>query len=141
MRGYSTDLRERIVQAAKEGMSRKDILKIYKVSMATLKRYLQLERDQGRPAAKAPQPRAVTPRKTIINEELLRSILAQNPGATIKELCHVWYRHEQVWPSIATMWRAVKSITSTQRNARQQSSPPRASTVGSISIGDEKSYH
>lgn len=115
MRAYATDLRERIVQAVKEGIPRREILKTYKISLATLKRYLQMEREQGSLARRSRRQYLAAPRKTIISEELLKSIIMSKPDATIKELCYAWYLQEKVWPSIATMWRAVKSLSAGEK--------------------------
>ena len=45
MRPYSTDLRERIVQAVKDDLAAPEVAKLFKVGVATVYRYLQLDRD------------------------------------------------------------------------------------------------
>ena len=42
---YSTDLRERIVQATKENLPPFEVAKLFKVGIATVYRYFQLDRD------------------------------------------------------------------------------------------------
>ena len=47
MKAYSQDLRERVVRAVDQGKSRKEIVKLFAVSLATLKRYLKQRRETG----------------------------------------------------------------------------------------------
>jgi transposase len=47
MKAYSQDLRERVVRALDQGTSRKEIVKLFAISLATLKRYLKQRRETG----------------------------------------------------------------------------------------------
>jgi transposase len=47
MKAYSQDLRERVVRAAEQGYKRADIIKLFGVSLATIKRYLKQRREAG----------------------------------------------------------------------------------------------
>jgi len=48
MKAYSEDLRQRIVDAVDQGMSRLEVVRTFQVSLATVKRYLKHRRDIGR---------------------------------------------------------------------------------------------
>ena len=52
MRAYSLDLRERIVRAVDQGYKRADIVKLFGVPLATVKRYLKRRRETGQVARK-----------------------------------------------------------------------------------------
>ncbi len=63
MSAYSTDLRLRVLAAVERGMPRAVIVRVFQVSLATIKRYLKQHRETGdlmpkrppgRPAHKAP---------------------------------------------------------------------------------------
>jgi transposase len=47
MKAYSSDLRERVVRAVDQGYKRTDIIKLFGVSRATIKRYLKQRREAG----------------------------------------------------------------------------------------------
>lgn len=47
MKAYSTDLRERIVAAVDAGMPRPEAARTFRVSVATIKRYLKQRRERG----------------------------------------------------------------------------------------------
>ena len=48
MKAYSHDLRERVVRAVDQGYQRADIIKVFGVSRATIKRYLKQRRETAR---------------------------------------------------------------------------------------------
>jgi len=47
MKAYSVDLRERVVRAVDQGYSRTEIIKLFGVSRATIKRYLKQRCETG----------------------------------------------------------------------------------------------
>jgi transposase len=55
MKAYSPDLREHILRAVDQGYQRTDIIKVFGVSRATIKRYLKQRRETGIVQAK-PHP-------------------------------------------------------------------------------------
>jgi transposase len=55
MKAYSQDLRERILRAVDQGDQREEIIKVFGVSRATIKRYLKARRETGQVKAK-PHP-------------------------------------------------------------------------------------
>ena len=62
MRAYSKDLRERAVAAVDRGMARSEVVAVFGVSLASLKRWLATKRAGGDLRAKAPgRPRMIGP--------------------------------------------------------------------------------
>jgi transposase len=53
MKAYSQDLRQRVVRAVDEGRTRAEIVQLFGVSLATIKRYLKQRRETGHLTPKA----------------------------------------------------------------------------------------
>lgn len=47
MKAYSIDMRERVVQAVDKGYPRTEIIKLFGISRATIKRYVKQRREMG----------------------------------------------------------------------------------------------
>jgi transposase len=103
MRGYSIDLRERIVRALDDGMTKSEAARTFKVSRATVQRY-----DRHRDHALAINPARSGPTARIGPEQrvALERQLAAAPGATLAEHCALWEASHRVRVSVATMSRA-----------------------------------
>jgi transposase len=78
---YSLDLRSRIIQAVEEGMPKKVIAKIFKISMQTINRYINRLKATG---TLAPKVRVCAPAR--ISEEDFGAYIAEHPDATLSEL-------------------------------------------------------
>lgn len=113
MRGYSLDLRQRIVQAVQDGLTQSEVARQYRVSLATVERYWRLHR-QGQ--SLAPRPNPGSPARLLLPEQhdvLLRQ-LQEHPDWTLAEHAALWSeRHHPV--SIATMWRRIKALQWTRK--------------------------
>jgi transposase len=53
MKAYSKDMREHVLRAVDQGYPRAEIVRLFGVSLATLKRYLKLRKETGDLAPKA----------------------------------------------------------------------------------------
>lgn len=53
MKAYSKDLREHILQAVDQGNARADIVKMFGISLSTIKRYLKQRHETGDLSPKA----------------------------------------------------------------------------------------
>lgn len=84
MRPYSEDLRERIVRAVEGGMSRNAAAKHFDVAVSTVVKLLQLWTATG--SVKSAQFGGWKKPLLTGNEELIRSLVAENSDITIKEL-------------------------------------------------------
>jgi transposase len=105
MQAYSEDLRLRVVAAVDGGMPRREVVRVFGVSLATIDRYLRLRRETG---ALAPRPRhGPPPIKTAALAAALVPRLAACPDATLEEHC-TWYGQTAgVRVSTATMSRVI----------------------------------
>ena len=113
MRPYSQDLRERVVKAVDEGLSRSEIVRLFGVSDATIKRYLRLRRETGSLAPK-PIP-GYPPRKVGALQEGLRPQLEAHPDATLEEHCKLWEEQTGMKVSVSTMSDATRRLQWTRK--------------------------
>lgn len=88
MEAYSTDLRERVVRAVEEGRSRDEIIEVFGVSRATIKRYLKQQRETGELTAKVIPGRPVKKGDALCAELLPQ--LEANRDATLEKHCQMW---------------------------------------------------
>ena len=112
-RAYSVDLRERIVGAVQQGMSQQQAARQFTVSVASVERYVRLERE-GRGLHPRPRPgRTVTvipPRE----HEALRAQLHQHPDLTLAEHAALW-REGHKEASASTLVRRFKALQLTRK--------------------------
>jgi transposase len=90
MKTYSIDLRERLLAAVDRGTPRKEVVRTFGVSLATLKRWLKRRAETGSVAPKV-QP-GMVPRvgATVEQRRALWAQLKANPQVTLK-------RHHELW--------------------------------------------
>ena len=116
MRAYSTDLRERIVQAVRNGQSQPAAAQTFGVGSATVKRYVAQYRRTGSLAPR--RPPGPVPRIRPIAHPALRAQLAAAPAATLAEHCATWEQTHAVRVSVATMYRAIRAVDWTRKKGR-----------------------
>jgi transposase len=105
MKAYSEDLRLRVLAAVGGGMPRRDVVRLFGVSLATVDRYLRLRRETG---AVAPRPRpGPPPIKAAALAAALPPRLEASPDATLEEHCAWYARAAGVRVSTATMSRVI----------------------------------
>ena len=81
MKAYSLDLRTRVVEAIDNGMSRTQAVRVFQVSLGSIKRWLRQRQISG---SLAPMPRSgKLPSIGSAQESLLRFQLEQFPDATV----------------------------------------------------------
>ena len=105
MKAYSQDLRKRIIVAIGEGKSRREVARLFHVSLSTVKRYVRQWREQGNLLPKPIPGRP--PRKLALLQAKLQTQLDASPDATLEEHCEHWEAREGIKVSIATMSRAI----------------------------------
>jgi transposase len=120
MKPYSQDLRERVVKAVDEGHSRSQIVQLFGVSEATIKRYLKLRRETGNLAAK-PIP-GYPPIKVGALQKGLGPQLEAHPDATLQEHCRLWEAETGVKVSISTMSDAILRLKWTRKKKTLEAS-------------------
>jgi transposase len=108
MRAYSQDLRQRVLRAGDEGRSRAEIIDIFQVSRATIKRYLKQRRETG---TVVPRPIPGRPSKKMAAVEIgLQALLEAHPGARVQDYCRWWEAEHGMQVSSATMSRAMHHL-------------------------------
>lgn len=113
MSGYSLDLRERIVANRKAGKSLKWLATTFQVSIATVKRYLQRERETGSVAATV--QRYKQPQIHGEYEQQLAAQVRRLPEATLEAHVAAWAESTGMKVSTPTMCRALQRIRQTRK--------------------------
>ena len=88
MKAYSQDLRERILRAVDLSRPRAEIMQLFGVSSATIKRYLKQRREEGHV-----QPKAIPGRPPKKRAQLEAGVLPQlqaHDDATLEQHCDLW---------------------------------------------------
>jgi transposase len=105
MRAYSQDLRQRVLAAVDGRLPRAEAVRTFRVSSATLKRWLARRRAEGHVRPRPiPGPPA---RKGAALRAGLSPQLQAHPAATLEEHCRLWEQAQGVRVSTATMSRAI----------------------------------
>jgi transposase len=83
-RAYSLDLRERVVVAVEEGRSCREVARIYRVSVASVVKWSQRQRESGSPAAKPVGGRK--PYAVATERDWVLARIAEQPDLTLRAL-------------------------------------------------------
>ncbi len=127
MRAYSQDLRERVLRAVDLGRSRAEIVQCFGISLATIKRYVKQQRDEGHVRPKAIPGRP--PKKRVQVEAGVMPQLQAHDDATLEQHCDLWEQTHGERVSRWTMSRAIKrlgwtrkkkSLGATERNEQER---------------------
>ena len=115
MRGrpYSLDLRERIVQALKHGLTQQDVAVRFSVSIATVERYARRVRS-GQGLLPAPRPGRPVTALPAAELDDLRAQVESFPDLTIAEHVAVWCTHHTAI-SATTMHRRIEQLGLTRK--------------------------
>lgn len=113
MKAYSEDLRKKIVDAVRRGMSKAEAARTFGVGISTVKRYAT-KALKGEPLepGKAPGKR---PKMDERVGKLLEEDLGERPFATLRERCEYVEAVSGVSVSRSTMCRAIARIGSTRK--------------------------
>ncbi len=127
MKAYSQDLRERVLRAVDLGRPRVEIVQLFGVSLATIKRYLKQRREEGHVRPKAIPGRP--PKKRAQVESNVLPQLQAHDDATLEQHCDFWEQTHGERVSRWTMSRAIKrlgwtrkkkSLGATERNEEER---------------------
>jgi transposase len=122
MRAYSQDLRERVLRAVDEGKPREQIIELFHVSRATIKRYIKQRRETG-----TVLPRPIpgrTPKKGALLQAHVIELLQEHPDARLEDYCQMWESKHGIRVSPSTMSRAIKQADYTRKKRHWE--PPNA---------------
>lgn len=116
MKAYSYDLRQRVLRAVDQGRPRAEIVIVFAISLATLKRYLKLRRETGDVKPKAIPGRPA--KKGAALQAGLQSQLDAYPDATLEEHGQIWEITQGVQVSTASMSRAIQRLNWTRKKKK-----------------------
>ena len=126
MRAYSLDLRERVMAALDDGMSRSEASTTFKISHSTIKRWLARSRS-GQPLA-APRPRGRTPLFCDSDLAALCTRLQAAADATIAAHTNWWnHTYPERIVSPKTIERAIARLGWTRK--KRASAPANATRM------------
>jgi transposase len=125
VKAYSMDMREHVLQAVDKGYARMEIMRLFGVSRATIKRSLKQRRETGDVKAR-PIPGRPSKKFAPLQAGLPAQLQAY-PDATLEFHCQVWEQEHGVRVSTTTMGRAIKRMGWTRKKRRWE--PPNATVV------------
>src|SRR5438874_11040985 len=114
MRAYPQDLRQQVLRAVDEGISRAQIMDLFQVSRATIKRYLKQRRETG-----TVLPRPIpgrTPKKGAVLRAHVVELLQERPDARLEDYCQMWESKHGAKVSPSTMSWALRQGDATRKN-------------------------
>jgi transposase len=124
MSAYSEDLRRRIVDAIGGGMSKAQAARTFRVSLSSVKRYVQ-KAQRGRSLAPKKRPGSA-PKLDQKAMRLLEEDLRERPFATLRERCEYMEVMTGLSVSRSTMCRAIARAGPTRKKGGDQ--PPNATS-------------
>jgi transposase len=107
---YSVDLRERAVAAVESGLRQAEVVRLFNVSWATLKRWLFKRRSGQSLAPKTYRP---GPRAAFGTPEAMAALKAQlqtDPDGRLLDHCRWWQARTGQPVSVATVHRARRAL-------------------------------
>lgn len=135
-RSYSTDLRERVLNACQQGkLTKPEIATQFQVALSTLYNWITHQRTHG---TLTPQPYRHGPKPEFTEQTLplLAELHQKRPDATLAELVADYQQHTGKKVSQATLWHGLNRLKLTRKKRRsgpvnktaQTSSPDESST-------------
>jgi transposase len=100
-RGYSSDLRERVIEAVETGASRREAAERFEVSASSAVKWLQRWREQ-RSAAPKPRGGSISPLDAFATE--IVALIAEQPDLTLVETV-AKLRKRRIKTSRSSLWR------------------------------------
>jgi transposase len=116
VKAYSVDLREKVLRAVDQGHPRTEIIKLFGVSRATIKRYLKQRRETGNVSVR-PIPGRPSKKYTPLLAGLVAQLQAY-PDATLEMHCRIWEQEHGLRVSTTTMGRAIRRVGWTRKKRR-----------------------
>jgi len=108
MNAYSEDLRKKIIEALRRGMTKSEAARSFGVSRSSVKRYAKLA-DEGRPLAPKKRPGS-KPKMDERARRLLEADLQERPAATLSERGEFLRRVADLSVSDSTVSRMLRRL-------------------------------
>jgi transposase len=118
MKAYSVDLRTKVVESVRRGISKSETARRFGISRSTVKRYVKLLDESG---SLTPKRRPVKcPKLDRRAMRLLEGELEARPWATHKQRYEFLFAICGVRVSVATICRAIKRLGHSRKKDRQE---------------------
>ena len=124
MKAYSEDLRRKIVDAVRRGVSKREAADLFGVSLSSVKRFARMEREGDSLVPRKPPGRP--PKGTDATRRLLLADLAERPAATAPERRRYLERMTGESMSASTVRRLVRRLDHGRKKDRPW--PPSATS-------------
>jgi transposase len=108
MNAYSEDLRKKIIEALRRGMTKSEAARTFSVSRSSVKRYAKLA-EEGRPLAPKKRPGS-KPKMDETARRLLEADVEERPSATLSERREYLGRVSGLWVSESTLSRMLRRL-------------------------------
>jgi transposase len=118
MNAYSEDLRKKIIEALRRGMTKTEAARTFSVSRSSVKRYAKLA-EEGRPLAPKKRPGS-KPKVDQRARTLLEADLEERPSATLSERREFLQKAAGVRVSDSTMSRMLRRLGWSRKKDRWQ---------------------
>ena len=110
-KSYSLDLRERVLQAIDEGMSKWSAHRTFRISRTTIDDWFALRAQNGHLAQPARRPSVVSGLQGAEFEEFVR----RHAHSTLGEMAHAWHQEKGVPLTPMTFSRALRRLGWTRK--------------------------
>lgn len=104
-KNYSQDLRELILRAIDEGMSKMEAHRVYRVSRSTLDDWLSLREQTG---AVTPLPRRAPVKQRVLSGEVFAEFAQRHAGQTLRQMALAWEAEQGQRLSLMAFSRALR---------------------------------
>src|SRR3954464_8751419 len=102
MRAYSVDLRRKIVDAVRRGLTKAEVARTFGLSRSSVKRYVKMDVEFGSLAPS--KPPGSTPKINGTAQRLLELDLKERPAATLAQRCIYLLEMTGIRAGISTLW-------------------------------------
>ena len=116
MNAYSEDLRKKIVEALRRGMTKSEAARTFGVSRSSVKRYAKLA-EEGRPLAPKKRPGS-EPKMNQSATKLLEADVQERPAATLSERREFLKKAAGVRVSESTVSRMLRRLGWSRKKGR-----------------------
>jgi transposase len=116
MKAYSQDLRERVITHWRSGKTQQWLANTFALSLSTVKRYLARFKATGSVAAT--QQQRMRPKLTDRDIEVLRTLLDQQPDASLEALTAAYNAQAEHPVSRMTISRTIRRLDWTRKKRR-----------------------
>jgi transposase len=99
-----------VLDAVDRGISRREVVRTFGVSMPTIERYIRRRRRTGQLAPKPSPGRTPSILATVEERRALWKQLEENDEATLERHCELWEQGRAKKVSVSTMSRAVRKL-------------------------------